>query len=164
MTVFTPGTGTIQASTYEAAALVAAQMLQDLEGTDVNNIAVNYFTGDNVVQIQWAAPIATSLVAGKLEIASVDYITYGGFVSGNSLSATGLPAALLEIFQNLQELEKVQQDPENPDVLNRVQISIDLDALTATVNAELPISFTASNGAVQISAVAYLADRVVQEG
>jgi hypothetical protein len=64
MTSFTPASGTIQASSLEAAAIVASQLLQDLEESTVdspNNIAVNYFTGDSVVQIQWVKKFSKSV-------------------------------------------------------------------------------------------------------
>jgi hypothetical protein len=160
MANFTPGTGTIQASSLEAATLVACQMLQDLEEsslTNPNNIAVNYFTGDKVVQIQWVTPIETSLSAdGKLLISGDNYVA-SNFVAGGDVKSTQLPAATLELFQKLQALEKALVDPADPEANNKVQIQYDIDALTGTINAELPISFTAtSTGKIEIAAVTYL--------
>jgi hypothetical protein len=161
MTSFNASTGTIQASSLEGAALIAAQLLQDLEDTitdSPNNIAVNYFTGDSVVQIQWQTPINTSMSsAGALVITGDDYVTYPSFAAGGDVKSTQLAPALLEIFQKLQALEKAQEDSNDPEAKNKIQISYDIDALTGTVNAELPIDFTAAAGVVEISAVSYLA-------
>ncbi|MGL5924057.1 hypothetical protein [Chroococcidiopsis sp.] len=161
MANFTPGTGTIQASTLEGAALVACQLLQDLEeseATNPNNIAVNYFTGDKVVQVQWVTPITTSLAAdGKLLVSGNDYVT-SIFSPGGDVKSTALVSATLELFQRLQALEKANVDPEDPEAKNKVQIQYDIDALTGTISAELPIAFAVTNGAVTISAVPYLAD------
>lgn len=160
MANFIPGTGTIQASTLEGAALVAAQLLQDLEEAQTNapnNIAVNYFTGDKTVQVQWTTPIVTSLAAdGKLQIAADPYVT-STFAAGGDVKSTALVSATLEIFQRLQALEKTEEDPLDPAANNKVQISYDIDALTGTVNAELPIAFAVTNSAVTITAVDYLA-------
>lgn len=164
MANFTPGTGTIQATSLEGAALVACQLLQELEEADAtnpNNIAVNYFTGDKVVQVQWQTPIVTSLSAdGKLLISGNDYVT-STFTAGGDVKSTSLVTATLEIFQRLQALEKATEDPLEPDANNRVQISYDIDALIGTVNAELPIAFAVANGAVGISAVSYLTNQGV---
>ncbi|MFM2310813.1 MAG: hypothetical protein RLZZ04_89 [Cyanobacteriota bacterium] len=159
MANFNPGTGTIQTTTLEGAALIAAQLLQDLEEAEVanqNNIAVNYFTGDKTVQIQWTTPIVTSLSAdGKLQIAAEAYVT-SIFQAGGDVKSTALVPATLEIFQRLQALEKAAEDPADPAAKNKVQISYDIDALTGTVNAELPIDFAVAAGTVQVSAVTYL--------
>ncbi len=160
MANFTAGTGTIQASSLEAATVVASLMLQNLEQSNTespDNIAVNYFTGDSTVQIQWNIPITTSIASdGKLLISGNDYVLYPSFAAGGDVKSTQLPSALLEIFQNLQSLEKDAEDPEDPGANNKVQITYDIDNLIGTVTAELPISFDASNGTVVISAVEYL--------
>lgn len=161
MANFTPGTGTIQASTLEGAALVACQLLQELEEaepTNPNNIAVNYFTGDKVVQVQWVTPITTSLSAdGKLLVSGDNYVT-SIFAAGGDVKSTALVSATLELFQRLQALERTNVDPEDPEAKNKVQIQYDIDALTGTVNAELPIAFSADEGVVVINAVSYLAN------
>jgi hypothetical protein len=162
MANFTPGTGTIQASSLESAVLVSCQMLQDLEETTLNtlnNIAVNYFTGDKVVQIEWVTPITTELsTEGKLVISGDNYVS-SAFSAGGDVKSTQLPAATLELFQKLQALEKATADPADPEANNKVQIQYDIDALTGTINAELPISFaTTATGKIEISAVTYLSE------
>lgn len=161
MADFVSGTGTITASTLEGAALVATQMLQDLEEStpdNPDNIAVNYFTGDKTVQIQWNVPITASVATdGKLLISAANYVDYPDFEPGTTIKSTQLPQAVLEIFQNLQTLEKSQENPEDPGANNKVQISYNVDNLIGTVTAELPIAFNATAGSVVIDAVEYLA-------
>jgi hypothetical protein len=165
MANFTSGTGTIQASSLEAAVLVACQKLQDLEEAALNtanNIAVNYFTGDKVVQIEWVTPIITNLSNdGKLVISGDNYVT-STFSAGGDVKSTQLPAATLELFQKLQALEKATADPADPAANNKVQIQYNIDDLTGTINAELPIAFaTTATGKIEISAVTYLSEATV---
>ncbi|MGL5794977.1 MAG: hypothetical protein ACRC06_11320, partial [Waterburya sp.] len=86
-----------------------------------------------------------------------DYVT-SIFSPGGDVKSTALVSATLELFQRLQALEKANVDPEDPEAKNKVQIQYDIDALTGTISAELPIAFAVTNGAVTISAVPYLAD------
>lgn len=162
-------TSTIKATTLESAAVVASHLLQNLEeatpSLETAAIAVNYFTGDKTVQVQFSTPITTEISAsGKLIISGVDYVSYPGFTPGGDLKSTQLPSAVLELFQMLQAAEKSAENPEDPEALNRVNISYDMDALIGTVNAELPIAFTVNTtGKIEISAVSYLPNPVVEE-
>lgn len=71
-----------------------------------------------------------------------------------NVQATTLPGAFLELaqFVSAQEQQVVSEDP--PD---NISVSFDLDALTATVTATLPITYTSNaEGNIVITATDYL--------
>ncbi|PLZ95296.1 hypothetical protein CEN50_22835 [Fischerella thermalis CCMEE 5268] len=159
MATFNPGTGTLKSTSLEAAAMEAAQILQNAERASTvdpqpNNIAVNYFTGDNVVQVRATLPINQSVSASAQAVfVAEDYIGTSFSNGGGDLTSSTLPAAVLELFQRLQIAEKSASS--NP---NNITITYDTETEIATINAEMPVSFTvSSNGSVSIVAAPYLA-------
>jgi hypothetical protein len=159
MAAFNPGAGgTLKSTTLEAIAVEAALALQNQERdkttTDVtfNNIAVSFFTGDNVVTVQAVLPFTASFVNGQVALRATDYIGVP-FTGGGDLQATTLPEAVIELFQRLQNVEKTQAEAGD-----KVQVSYNTETGIATINAELPVSYSvAADGSVSVNAVSYLA-------
>lgn len=159
MAIFNPGTGgTLKSTTLEAIATEVAFALQNEERSRTtpevtfSNIAVSFFTGDNVVTIQAVLPFTTSFVNGQVALTAVDYIN-APFTKGGDLQASTLPEAVLEIFQRLQNAEKSQ-----PNAGDKVQISYNTETALATINAQLPVTYSAStDGSISIHTVSYLA-------
>lgn len=163
MATISPGTGgTLKSTTLEKMAVEAALMLQNLEqastsATPPNNIAVSFFTGDSVVQIQATFPISVSVSAsGQTTINPKEYISPAtAFNNGGTtsdLKSTTLVDAVLELFQRLQNLEKTQAN-----AANNVQVTYDTETEIATINAELPVVYgLATDGSVAVQAISYL--------
>ncbi len=159
MAIFDPGTGgTLTSTTVEAAFIEACQLLQDEERAIeelTNNIAVNYFTCDNVVQIGGTFPLVQSIdeVTGKPTFSTTEFITTTFANGGGDLKSTNLPNAVLELAQKLQILEKTQTDAPN-----NIQITYNTETELITIAAENPIQFSVNtDGSVKISAFSYLA-------
>ncbi|MDJ0737079.1 MAG: hypothetical protein QNJ47_23925 [Nostocaceae cyanobacterium] len=159
MTTFNPGTGgTLNSTTVEAAFMEACQLLQNEERAIeelTNNIAVNYFTGDNVVQVSGTFPLVQSVdvTTGKSSFSTSEFITTTFANGGGDLKSTNLPNAVLELALTLQVLEKTQADAPN-----NVQITYDTEAELITIAAENPIEFSLNtDGSAKISAIPYLA-------
>ena len=162
MAAFDPGAGgTLKSTTLEGIAMEAALLLQNAERAAQtatpeafpNNIAVSFFTGDNVIQVQAALPLSADFSNdGKVTFSAVDYLG-SPFTTDGDLKATTLPQAVLEIFQRLQNTEKSQ-----PDAGDKVQLSYATETNIATINAEFPIIFSvATDGTISVSANPYLA-------
>jgi len=99
-------------------------------------------------------PINQSVSANaQAAFVAEDYIGTSFSNGGGDLTSSTLPAAVLELFQRLQIAEKSASS--NP---NNITITYDTETELATINAEMPVSFTvSSNGSVSIVAVPYLA-------
>jgi hypothetical protein len=162
MAAFDPGAGgTLKSTTLEGIAMEAALLLQNAERAAIaatpeafpNNIAVSFFTGDNVIQVQAALPLSADFSNdGKVTFSAVDYLG-SPFTTDGDLKATTLPQAVLELFQRLQNTEKSQ-----PDAGDKVQLSYATETNIATINAEFPITFSvAPDGTISVSANPYLA-------
>ncbi|MDJ0735381.1 MAG: hypothetical protein QNJ47_15210 [Nostocaceae cyanobacterium] len=156
MATFNPGTGgTLISTTVEAAFLEACQLLQNAEvNTEVDNIAVNYFTGDNAVTVTGTFPLVQSLSSsGESIFTTTDFIDFTFANGGGDLNSNSLPKTVLELAQKLQILEKTQADAPN-----NVQVTYDTEAELITIAAETPIQFSVNaTGAVEINASSYLA-------
>ena len=158
MATFDPTGSTLKSVTLEAAVMEVSQLLQNTESASDNpgnNIAVNYDTGDNVVQIQAVMPFEQTIAAsGQTQFVGTNYIA-ATWSSGGDVQSANLAAATVELLQKLQIKEKSLA--ENP---NNVTISYDTETLLATINATLPIEFLVSNssGRIEIVAVPYLTD------
>ena len=161
MAIFDPGTdSSLSSTTLEGAVIEASLLLQNHESTSAgdtpfNNIAVNYFTGDNTCQITANFPIAMSQnTNGEIVVTAVDYLPFPGYSAGNSpdFQAISLPGAVLELFQKLQSQEIAQ----NTD--NNVKITYDSETLIATITTNtLPIRFSVNeSGKSEVTAVEYV--------
>ena len=159
MATFDPTGSTLQSVTLEAAVMEISQLLQDAEsaeGENNNNMSVNYFTGDNTVQIQAVMPIEQTVSStGEIQFVGVNYIPTTTWTAGGDVKSTNLAAACLEMFQKLQIEEKSLVS--NP---NNITVTYDTETLLATINAEFSVEFQvdAPTGNVRIIAVPYLAD------
>ncbi|MGK7942350.1 MAG: hypothetical protein AB4062_19760 [Crocosphaera sp.] len=161
MAAFNPGiTSSLSSTTLEGAVIEASLLLQNHELTSVedtppNNIAVNYFTGDNTCQITATLPIAMSQNSnGEIVVTAVDYFPFPGYNVGDSpdFQAASLPGAVLELFQKLQSQEIAQNTN------NNVTITYDSETLIATITSNtLPISFAVNAaGKSEVTAVEYV--------
>lgn len=172
LTPFTPGTGgTIKSTSVEAALLEAALLQQEAETayaagapnpaiTSPSTIAVNFFTGDNTAQIQFAAPITdtTDPVDGSIKIAvrQAVMVPVAAFAAGagGDLKSTNMGGSILELIQKLS----VEEGAETTPPTNGVQtLAVDLDAGTINVTVQLPIDISVTaTGSVAILADPYL--------
>lgn len=160
MAIFDPGISSLKSRTLEAAAIEASLLLQNheltsTEDTPPNNIAVNYFTGDNTCQITATLPIAFSQSAdGQVVISAVDYFPFPEYSTGDSpdFKAASLPGAVLELFQKIQSAEIALGNQ------NNVTITYDSENLIATITANtLPIEFSVnSEGKSEVTAVEFV--------
>ncbi len=155
MAVLNPGTdGTLTSTTYEGAFVEACQLLQNAE-SDTDNIAVNYFTGDNTVQIAGTFPMVQSVdTNGKPIFSTTEFVTFTFANGGGDVKSTNLPNAVLELAQQLQVKEKSEADSSN-----NVQITYDTETEIITIAAELGVAFSvnSTDGSTKILTSAYLA-------
>lgn len=156
MAAFDSTGSTLTSTTLEGAVMEACQLLQDAEasaGEVTNNMAVNYFSGDNVVNIAATMPFTQSVNAnGSSQFVGTDYLNAGNFTAGGGVGSSNLPGACLELLQKLQVAELASTD--NP---NNVTITYDTEAGIATIAAEFGITFSVvAGGNVQIAATEYL--------
>jgi hypothetical protein len=171
-TPFNPGVGsTIKSTSVEAALLEAALLLQEAESayaagapnpaiTSPSTVAVNFFTGDNTTQIQFAVPITdtTDPTDGSVKVAvkSSVMVPVAGFGPGvgGDLKSTDIGGAILELAQKLSGQEALQATAP----VNGIQsIALDLENNALTMTAQLPIVIAITpTGSVAIDAAAYL--------
>ncbi|WP_088242337.1 hypothetical protein [Calothrix rhizosoleniae] len=156
MTAFNPGTdGTLISTTYEAAFIEAAQRLQDAEaGTDVDNISVNYFTGDNTVQVNGTFPMTQSVgTNGQPSFGTTEFVTTTFANGGGDLKSTNLPNAVLELAQQLQIKEKAQTGAED-----KVQVTYTTETGLIAIAAELNVAYSVNqtDGSTKITTSTYL--------
>jgi len=162
---FTPGTGTLKSTNLVAAFLELSLLTQtserialanqatllasNLTVPDNVNISADY-NGDTMTVSIGSLPITATLVAGKLEIEAIDYLSPLNAVvsaipknisiTGSQLTNTSRVKALLELAMLIQEDEADMDNPEN-----RLTMNIDLDNNVASINASF-------NGIPQINA------------
>ncbi|MDJ0675513.1 MAG: hypothetical protein QNJ36_09065 [Calothrix sp. MO_167.B42] len=155
MAVLNPGTGgTLISTTYEGAFVEACQLLQNAE-SDTDNIAVNYFTGDNTVQIAGTFPMVQSVdTNGKPIFSTTEFVTATFANGGGDVKSTNLPNAVLELAQQLQVKEKSEADSSN-----NVQITYDTETEIITIAAQLGVAFSvnSTDGSTKVLTSAYLA-------
>ncbi len=159
MAAFNTGVSPLYATTLEAAVMEVCQRVQDFESAaseTPNNMAVNYFTGDNVVQIAATLPFTQAVNAstGATEFVGTDFITDVDWQAGTDVLSTTLGAATLELIQKLQIAEQADSAAGN-----NVTIAYDTETNIATIAAEIPIAFSNANtdGSIQITAQEYVA-------
>lgn len=154
MATFDPGTsGTLVSTTFEAAFVEASQLLQNAE-SDTDNIAVNYFTGDNTVQVAATLPLVQSVdSSGKSVFSTSEFVSTTFANGGGDLKSTNLPNAVLELAQQLQVKEKAETDAND-----NVQVTYDTEAEIITIAAELGVTYSVnSDGTTKVTTSAYLA-------
>ena len=121
------------------------------------NITTAIDFGTRTIAINASLPVQFAKgAAGVTMVEAVNYLgtPYGAFAPGGDTVAITIPGAFLEIAQMVSSAEKDVQPAE--DQPNNVQVSIDMEAGTATVTATLPCDTDASlTGEVIISAVDY---------
>lgn len=159
MASFTSGSSPLLATSLEGAVMEICQRIQDLEkaaNETPNNMAVNYFTGDNVCQIAATIPFTqtVSSTTGAVEFTGTDFITDPNWSNGGDIVGTTLGAAALELIQLLQIAESADSNAGN-----NVTISFDTETSIATVAIEIPVVFVGggTDGAVSITAQQYTA-------
>ena len=150
---------TLSSTTLEGAVMEICQTVQDAERAAAevtNNMAVNYFSGDNTVQISAVLPFEQSVsgTTGQIQFVGTDYIDYPAWTPGGDVQSTSLAGATLELLQKLQVAEKASSD--NPDI---VTFTYYTETGIATAAAEFGIAFNIeADGAVKMTAVEYLPD------
>lgn len=162
MSSFTPGTGDLSSTNLPAAFIEISALLQLAESAIVNDAPNNVTLTSDIdggsFTVAISIPITTSVDAtGQPVIVATDYVTAAGGIgsldtTGSTLSSTNLSAALMEISQLLHNAEKAIADPQ-PD---NIQISYNLENLTADINANIPQSIAVTAGAINITAVDYV--------
>lgn len=155
MAAFNNGGGDLTATTLEAAfieiALNCLSADQDLT-TPTGNVSDDIAANGASTTISATLPVTQSLVAGKIQLTAVDYLSLPFDPGqGGTLVSTTWPAALLEITSRMQSLEIAQN-------LNVITMTLNVDAGTATITAPLGLTRTIGAGGTQVlSANTYLA-------
>jgi hypothetical protein len=160
MATFAPGTGgTLKSVTLEQAIIELSERSQSLDEaltTPTGNLGIVYNANGNTCTLGHIIPISSSVVGGKPTFTATNFLTGSTFTpgTGGDLVSVNYPAALLELAHLMQAAEEAE-----PTADNNVQVTYDLDALTATVSAVLPVSYSidATNGKTVITATPYLA-------
>lgn len=67
-----------------------------------------------------------------------------------TIASTTLEGGILELAFALQDLEKALTPP-----VDRVQISVDADEMSATISIEMPVQFTTNSSGVVVAANPY---------
>ena len=169
MAGLTPGTGgTVVSTTWEAAAIELAEILQGIEEevnasltNPVNRVAVNYDSGNpKIAQIQINMPITLGLgTDGAPKYIATQFVSPNSAYAagtGGDLKSTNLEAATFEAFSKLQSLEKTPPPIGVAAPANNVNITINTETLIAAIVANLPINFTIVSGKPTVNAVPYL--------
>lgn len=162
MSSFNPGAGSLSSTNLPAAFLEIAALLQIAESSIVNDAPNNVTLTSDIDGGSFAVaitiPITTSVDgSGQPVIVATDYVTNAGGsgaldTTGSSLSSITIPAALMEISQLLHNAEKAAAEPQ-PD---NIQISYNLENLTADINATIPQSIAVTNGTIVVTATDYV--------
>lgn len=169
MAIFAPATGgTVVSTSWEAAAIELAELLQGFEETanagatnPINRVAVNYDSGiPKTAQIQINLPITLEVLNGSPRYVPTQFISpvpnYLGGAGDGDLKSLYLESAVYEAFSKLQALEKAVPPAGSPTPANNVAITVNTEALLVSITANLPIEFTVVAGKPTINAVAYL--------
>ena len=144
MSTFNNGGGTLKSTNKPAAFLELAHLINEAERSastvdlTLDNVTVNYDTGARTVAIAATLPVGGSINAnGQIVVSATNYLGGVSFNPGTSgeLKAANYPAAFLELAQVVAASEAAVA----PTPPNNITISIDLEGLTATVAATLPV-------------------------
>lgn len=161
MVTFAPGTGgTLNSTSYEAAFLEAAQILELIEEgsttpTTVNFTSVDFNNAQKTADIIINLPVtfAISSTDGSVTIAGSAYVTPTFANGGGSIKSDTLPEAVLELAQYLQNLEIATSG-----AANNVNIVYNTEASFAAITASLPvIKSINADGSININVTPYLA-------
>jgi hypothetical protein len=157
MALFTPGAGgTLKSTIWEGALLEGALTLQNVEALTVNeptpldNMNVSIDTSDGTASITYNAPLTVSVnPSGQIVFTGFDY-SDTSFAPGD-LNSTNLPAAVLEMFQQISTLEADQN-------LDNVQVTYDAELLIATCTATIPVTLSVNptDGSLKVDAAEYI--------
>lgn len=160
MVAFAPGTnGTLKSTSYEAALLEAAQLLELAEEgstspTTVNFTDVSFSNATKVAAITINLPVtlAISSTDGSVKISADSYVTPTFANGGGSLKSDTLPEAVLELAQFLQSLEIATSG-----AANNVDIIYNTEQRYAAITASLPVVKSINNdGSIKTLASSYL--------
>jgi hypothetical protein len=144
MSTFNNGGGTLKSSTKPAAFLEIAHLINEAEraastvDVTLDNVTINYDTGARTTTIDATLRVGSTInSSGQIVISASNYL--GGSIfnpgTGGEIKASSFPAAFLEMAQSLAASEQAV----TPTAPNNITIAIDLEALTATVTATLPV-------------------------
>ncbi|MHC5737468.1 hypothetical protein [Nostoc sp.] len=160
MTTFAPGTnGTLKSTSYEAAFLEAAQILElaeegSLTPTTVNFTDVSFNNAQKTADITINLPVtlAISSTDGSVRISGDAYVTPTFANGGGSVKSDTLPEAVLEIAQFLQSLEIATSD-----AANNVNVTYNSEQRFAAITASLPaVKSVSADGSIKITVTPYL--------
>ncbi|MCC5619248.1 hypothetical protein LC605_30090 [Nostoc sp. CHAB 5836] len=144
MSTFNNGGGTLKSSTKPAAFLEIAHLINEAEraastvDVTLDNVTINYDTGARTATIDATLPVGSTInSSGQIVISASNYL--GGSVfnpgTGGEIKASSFPSAFLEMAQFLAASEQAV----TPAPPNNITIAIDLEALTTTISATLPV-------------------------
>jgi hypothetical protein len=144
MSTFNNGGGTIKSTNKPSAFLEIAHLINEAERTastvdvTLDNVTITYDTGARTAAINATLPVGSTInSSGQIVISASNYLGGATFNpgTGGEIKASSFPAAFLEMAQFLASSEQVV----TPTAPNNITIAIDLEALTATVAATLPV-------------------------
>lgn len=144
MSTFNNGGGTLKSTNKPAAFLEIAHLINETERSastvdvTLDNVTVAYDTGARTSSISATLPIGASVnSSGQIVVSATNYLGGTAFNPGASgeLKAISYPAAFLELAQIVAAAEQAI----TPTAVNNVTIAIDLEGLSATVTATLPV-------------------------
>lgn len=144
MSTFNNGGGSLKSTNKPAAFLEIAHLTNEAEraastvDVTLDNVTVTYDTGARTTSVAATLPVGSAInSSGQIVVSATNYLGGSAFNPGTSgeLKATTYPAAFLELAQLLATAEQAI----SPTPVNNVTISVDLEALTATVTATLPV-------------------------
>ena len=160
MVAFLPGTnGTLKSTSYEAALLEAAQLLELAEEGSTNPTTVNFTdvsfsnaTKIAAITINLPVTLVISSTDGSVKISADAYVTPTFANGGGSLKSDTLPEAVLELAQFLQSLEIATSG-----AANNVDIIYNTEQRYAAITATLPVAKSInSDGSIKTLASSYL--------
>lgn len=144
MSTFNNGGGTLKSTTKPAGFLEIAHLINEAERTastvdlTLDNVTITYDTGARTATVDATLPIGSTVnSSGQIVISAANYLGASAFNPGTAgeIKGSTFPAAFLEAAQLLASSEQ-SVTPTPP---NNISISFDLEALTATVTATLPV-------------------------
>ncbi|MEH2146255.1 hypothetical protein [Nostoc sp.] len=144
MSTFNNGGGTLKSTNKPAAFLEIAHLVNEVEraastvDVALDNVTINYDTGARTAVISATLPVAGSISSsGQIVITSSNYLSGSIFNPGigGDVKGANYPGAFLEVAQLLSASEKAI----TPTPPNNITIAFDLEELTATITATLPI-------------------------
>jgi len=138
MATFNRGTGgTLKSTVLEAAFLEICEYVQPLEtDLNLNNVTVTYNSDALTAAVNATIPVSSTIGAGGSIIYTATNSLSDPFLNGGgTLSATHGYAAVLETAKRLQAAEAGLTTP-----INNISVTINDEAGTATIAANLPIS------------------------